>query len=111
MATDGFTAAVDDASVAWALISAGWFIDLALAGNPLPNDPSIVAPPRRAFLLHRLALAEPIAARRDLPDLATTLRAWQARLLERWGPQPLPQRQRFADSHPWLGRRWRREIG
>ncbi|MHB1931223.1 MAG: hypothetical protein ACYCUG_17670 [Acidimicrobiales bacterium] len=56
MATDGFTAAVDDASVAWALISAGWFIDLALAGNPLPNDPSIVAPPRRAFLLHRLAL-------------------------------------------------------
>lgn len=89
VATDGFTAAVDNAIVAWALISAGWFIDMAVAGDPPPNNPGIVAPPRRAFLLHRLALAEPIAARRDLPGLAATLQAWQARLLERWGPQPL----------------------
>ena len=54
------------------------------------------APRRRAFLLHRLALAIPRAAADGLQDTAATLAEWHATLIGRWGPVELPLALRSA---------------
>jgi hypothetical protein len=87
--SDGFWRALDRASVGWAVISTGWFLNRALDGDPPPADARVIAPPRRSFLLHRLAQAIPAAENDDLPAVTSTLRELHARLLQLWGPRPL----------------------
>ena len=86
---DGFRQGLDRATVGWAVISLGWFLPGALNGDPPPADARLVAPARRAFLLHRLAQVIPAAERDDLPAITAALKEWHTRLLELWGPQPL----------------------
>jgi hypothetical protein len=86
--SDGFRQAVDRATIAWAVITAAWFIARALGGDPAMAEGD-TAPRRRAFLLHRLALAIPCAASDGLPGTAATLAQWHATLIGRWGPVEL----------------------
>jgi hypothetical protein len=86
---DGFQQAVDRATIAWAVITTAWFIARALDGDPAMAEGD-TAPRRRAFLLHRLALAIPRAAADGLQDTAATLAEWHATLIGRWGPVELP---------------------
>jgi hypothetical protein len=87
--SDSFWRALDRAATGWAVISAGWFLPRALDGDPPPADDRTVAPPRRSFLLHRLAQAIAAAENDDLPAVTSTLRELHARLLQLWGSQPL----------------------
>ena len=84
-----FWRALDRAVTGWAVISAGWFLPRALDGDPPPADDRTIAPPRRSFLLHRLAQAIPGAERDDLPAVTMILKELHFRLLQLWGPQPL----------------------
>jgi hypothetical protein len=87
--SDSFWRALDRATTGWAVISAGWFLPRALDGDPPPADDRTITPPRRSFLLHRLAQAIPAAENDDLPAVTSTLRELHARLLQLWGSQPL----------------------
>ncbi len=79
------------AALTWVFISAGWFLEAALDGDPRPADPARhdLVPTRRALLQHRLRWA---ADQTDAPlpalrQLAATL---HAATLREWGPVPLP---------------------
>lgn len=61
----GFDAEVDRATVAWTLVSTGWFLPRILSGSDTTEGPP--TPTRRALLQHRLTTAP---ATRPLADLA-----------------------------------------
>jgi hypothetical protein len=78
------------ATVAWCLISAGWFLPSALEDPPY-EDPDVgaLAAPRRALILNRLQLVE---ERRDprVPQLTSLATRTAAALRAAWGPLDLP---------------------
>ena len=85
-----FDGLVDQATLAWALISASWFLPSALLRNDTMGAPGFIAPPRRATVLHRFALAADTAERQGFSILASAARSWQQALERIWGPQDLP---------------------
>jgi hypothetical protein len=66
----GFEADLDRATLAWAFISAGWFLPRILAGTDTFDDDR--KPRRRAMLQHRLTT---VPGTGPLPDLAAELAA------------------------------------
>jgi hypothetical protein len=84
-----FPRSVDRAAIAWSVVTADWFIARALAGDPAMAEGG-AAPGRRAFLLHRLALAAPLAAADGLPATAAALQQWRDTLAGQWGEISLP---------------------
>jgi hypothetical protein len=85
-----FDEVVAQATVAWALISASWFLPSALKRDDTIGPPGFTAPPRRATVLHRFRVAADTAESRGYHSLGSAARSWE-RVLERmWGPQNLP---------------------
>lgn len=85
--TGDFDDAVIRAAIGWALLSTSWFSTNALGDDPAPSDPRIVAPPRRAMILHRLArAAEGHLVEPALSEFAANLRS---AFIRRWGHVPL----------------------
>lgn len=91
VATTSFDIDLTKAAFAWVFISAGWFLETALDGDPRPVDPArhAIVPTRQAMLQHRLqwAAEEASAPLPALRQLAATL---HAATLRQWGPIPLP---------------------
>jgi hypothetical protein len=85
--TERFDDDVLRAAIGWALLSTSWFAANALGVDPPPNDPRIVAPPRRAMILHRLAGAA--AGRVIEPVLAEFAGNLRTAFVRRWGDVPL----------------------
>lgn len=71
----------------WALVSVSWFAANAFGDDAPPSDARIVAPPRRAMILHRLTLEAGDEAVEPL--LARFMRELRAQLIKRWGDVPL----------------------
>jgi len=85
-----FDEVVAQATVAWALISASWFLPSALQRNDTIGPPGFIAPPRRTTVLHRIRVAADTAESQGYCTLTSAARSWE-RVLERmWGPQNLP---------------------
>lgn len=94
--TAQFDEDLERASVGWAMVSTHWFAANALGDDPAPSDPRIVAPPRRAMILHRLAgAAEAGEVEPELADFAAELRRMFVR---RWGPVALEYAPAFRRS-------------
>ncbi|HVV08481.1 hypothetical protein [Amycolatopsis sp.] len=74
------------ATAGWAFISCSFTLARALADDPPPADPRVVAPARRAMLLHRLAVAAKLPG---LPELSTLAARVRTTLTNRWGEVPL----------------------
>ncbi len=83
----GFDAEVDRATVAWAFVSAGWFLPRILAGSDVPGGRS--TPTGRALVQHRLTTAP---ATGPLADLAAETAAALARA---HGDHPLEEAPAF----------------
>ena len=77
---------VEAAAAGWALMSTAWFLPRALDDDPPPSDRRLVAPTRRALLLHRLAGARRTTQAPALAELAGRL---HDALLRRWGEERL----------------------
>lgn len=80
----GFEANLAAATVAWAFVSASWFLDRALADDPPPTDPRLsgLVPSRRAMIQHRLTAA---AESEALPPLGALAAEVLAATRRRWG--------------------------
>lgn len=84
-----FDGLVSQATVAWGLISASWFLPSALQRNDTIGPPGFIAPPRRATVVHRFRVAADTAESQGYNTVASGARSWE-RVLERmWGPQIL----------------------
>lgn len=94
--TAQFEKDLERASVGWAMVSIHWFAAKALGDDPAPNDSRIVAPPRRAMILHRLARAAKAGeVEPELADFAAELRRTFVR---RWGAVTLEYAPAFRHS-------------
>ena len=87
----GFADDLARSTVAWAFISASWFIDAALDGDPRPHDLTrwALVPTRRRLLNHRLRLAAQLDTE-VLPALRSLAAQTEAETVRAWGPQELP---------------------
>jgi Phosphotransferase enzyme family len=85
-----FDGVVAEATLAWALISASWFLPSALLRNDTMGPAEFAAPPRRATVLHRLRSAADTADAQGYHSLARASRSWQSALEHMWGPNTLP---------------------
>jgi hypothetical protein len=84
------------AVVGWALVSTSWFSANALGADPDPLDERIVAPTRRAMILHRLGEA---ARERALePGLARWAGRLRRAFVDRWGEVPLDHAPAFRPT-------------
>lgn len=92
--TPGFESDLAAAAAGWAFISTSWFLANALGEDPRPNDPRLVAPTRRAIILHRLDGARRTA---ELPGLAELAGRLHDALAGRWGPVELAYAPAFRD--------------
>ena len=88
---------VSRAAIGWALLSTSWFATNALGDDPAPSDPRIVAPPRRAMILHRLAHAA--AGSMIEPALAEFAVNLHSAFVRRWGEAPLEYAPAFRPPH------------
>jgi aminoglycoside/choline kinase family phosphotransferase len=80
---DCFDRDVGLARVGWALRSTSWYLVNALGSDPVPSDPQIVAPRRRAMILDRLRLHDEGA--RQIPAVAAFTNQLRERLVRMWG--------------------------
>jgi len=93
-ASPAFETDLAAAVAGWALMSASWFLPRALRDDPAPTDPRLVAPTRRALILHRLDGARRVA---ELPQLAELSGRLHDALARRWGRVPLAYAPAFRD--------------
>jgi len=79
-----FEADVAAAVVGWAFLSTSWFLRSALDDDPPPKDSRVIAPSRKAMILHRLAGAARMSEQARLPLLGALAEQWRAQLTQRW---------------------------
>lgn len=85
-----FDRVVEQATLAWALISAAWFLPSGLRRNDTMGPPGFAAPPRRATVLERFRVAADTAESQGYGTLEKTARSWRQALERAWGPQSFP---------------------
>ncbi len=85
-----FDRIVEQATLAWALISASWFLPSGLRRNDTMGPPEFAAPPRRATVLERFRLAADTAESLGFLTLEKAARSWHQTVERIWGAQTLP---------------------
>lgn len=85
-----FDRTVEHATVAWALISASWFLPSGLRRNDTMGPPGLAAPLRRGTVLERFRVAADTADSQGYSTVAKAARSWRQALEGVWGPQSLP---------------------
>ena len=96
VATSDFDDGLALASVAWALLTTGWFLEHALAEEPRPDG---FSPSSRARILHRLGRA--VGYRGAVPPRLTDLaEATLTAAGRRWGDLPLDLAPAFRPAAP-----------
>lgn len=85
-----FDRTVEQATLAWALISASWFLPSGLRRNDTMGPPELDAPPRRATVLERFRVAAETADSLGYVALGKAARSWRQTVEHRWGPQTFP---------------------
>jgi hypothetical protein len=78
---------VHRATLAWALISASWFLPSGLLRNDTMGPPELAAPPRRATVLERFRLVADAAESLGYLALGDAGRSWHRAVERIWGPQ------------------------
>jgi hypothetical protein len=89
VATAAFDADLDRATIGWVIVTAAWFLPLALAGDVSMEDPDRPpqGPTRQQAVQHRLALAATLGPPTPLRALAAEMHEATVRA---WGTQALP---------------------
>ena len=85
-----FDRMVEQAALAWALVSASWFLPRGLRHDDTIGTPDLAAPPRRATVLERFRLAAATAESLGYLVLGQAARSWHQTVEHTWGPRPFP---------------------
>jgi hypothetical protein len=86
VSTSAFDRDLQAATIGWIFVSVAKSLQPALTHHAAHDDPRLVAPTRRARILHRLAVA---ADTPELPTLSALACRLRDALVDRWGELPL----------------------